>query len=62
MNILVIILILFLASILLAARSMKDIVFERDVLQMLQKRKLKQVIVFFKDKVTHYSSNSSESS
>jgi len=46
---------ILLISFLLAARSMKDIHFSKEIEKSLRKKKIKGAIVFFKDRITHYS-------
>ncbi len=57
-----ILVILFLVSFVLAWISMKDFHIPKEIRKMLSMRKMKGSIVFFKDKVEHYSSSSSSSS
>lgn len=52
---------LFIVSLILAARSMKDLDVPDEIRKMLMNRKIKGTILFMKDKVTHYSSTSSSS-
>ena len=62
MNILIIA-ILFVISLILALRSMKDINIPQEIQRMINNKKYKGRIVFFKDKkVKHYSSSSSSRS
>lgn len=53
---------ILIVSVILAWRSMKDLGFADDVRKLLFKKKMKGSIVFFEDKVVHYSSNSSSAS
>lgn len=46
--------IIFLISLALAVRSMKDIHFPKEIEKNLRKKKIKGSIVFFKDRITHY--------
>jgi hypothetical protein len=61
MEIIYTIILLLIGAFLLAFRSMKDIGFSRELEQTIKKRKMKGTIVFFKDKIVHYSSKSSSS-
>ncbi len=54
--------IIFVISFGLALRSMKDLKFGDEIEKMFKQRKIKGSIVFFQDKVEHYSSKSSSSS
>ncbi|MCX6731093.1 MAG: hypothetical protein NTZ55_04545 [Candidatus Roizmanbacteria bacterium] len=63
MNILLIIIALFVFSLALALRSMKDLNVPQEIHRMIRNKKYKGKIVFFKDKkVKHYSSSSSSRS
>lgn len=53
--------VLFFISFLLAARSMKDFDVPKELKNVLSVKRVKGSIVFLKDKVTHYSSDSSSS-
>ncbi|MCX6732357.1 MAG: hypothetical protein NTV98_02345 [Candidatus Roizmanbacteria bacterium] len=62
MNIFIIIA-LFVLSLILAIRSMKDLNVPQEIHRMINNKKYKGKIVFFKDKkVKHYSSSSSSRS
>ena len=56
-----VIIILFIISFVFALRSMKDLAFSKELEEVLKKNSMKGVIVFFKDKIVHYSSKSSSS-
>ncbi|QQS43365.1 hypothetical protein IPM65_04360 [Candidatus Roizmanbacteria bacterium] len=62
MTILIILAVLFLISFILAWISMKDFHIPKEIRKMISMRKMKGSIVFFKNKVEHYSSSSSSSS
>lgn len=62
MFIIIVLTLLFLASIILAAYSMRDFNVPPEVKRVLGFKKIRGSIVFFKDRVTHYSSVSSRSS
>ena len=62
MEISIVILALLGVAFLLAVRSMKDVGFARELGKTIQKRKMKGTIVFFKNKIVHYSSSKSSSS
>ena len=53
---------LFIVSFIAALRSMKDFSVPREVNTVLNSKQLRGTIVFFKDKVMHYSSESSSAS
>lgn len=52
---------IFVLSLLLAFFSMKDMDVPNEIKKLLPMRKLKGSIVFFKNKVKHYSSSSESS-
>ncbi|MFA5136466.1 MAG: hypothetical protein WC489_03670 [Patescibacteria group bacterium] len=52
---------IFMLSLLLAFFSMKDMDVPNEIKKLLPMRKLKGSIVFFKNKVKHYSSSSESS-
>lgn len=52
---------IFVISFVLAFFSMKDFNFEKKFISFLRKKKIKGSIIFLKDKILHYSSNSSSS-
>lgn len=49
-------------SVFMAAYSMKDIGVPADIQKLIRARKVRGSILFFKDKIKHYSSLSSSSS
>lgn len=53
--------IIIIVSFLLALRSMKDFSMPVEIERMLKNNKIKGTIVFFKNKIKHYSSSSSSS-
>jgi hypothetical protein len=55
-------LILFIISLIAAARSMKDFEVPSEVRSVMNSKQVKGTIVFFKNTITHYSSDSSSSS
>lgn len=46
--------ILLIISLLLAAVSMRDVGYGREIARSIRKHKIKGTIVFFKDKIKHY--------
>jgi len=58
----IIVVILAIASFILALVSMKDFHIPPEIAKILTMKKIRGTIVFFKDKVEHYSSSSSSSS
>lgn len=59
MNFFLIILAIFVISFILALISMKDLGFGEEVRKFLKRRKIRGTIIFFKDKINHYSSKKS---
>jgi hypothetical protein len=53
--------VLFFISFLMAARSMKDFDVPKELRNALSVKKVKGSLVFFKDRITHHSSDSSSS-
>ncbi len=53
---------IFIVSFLLALGSMKDFHAPNEIMRMISMKKVRGSIVFFKDKVNHYSSSSSSTS
>lgn len=62
MNIYLIVGIIFIISLILAIRSMKDFGIPKELKVWLNGKRIKGTIVFFKDKIKHYSSSSSSGS
>jgi len=62
MNIYLISILLFLVSFSLAIWSMRDFSIPTEISKLLKIKRLKGTIVFFRDKIEHYSSSSSSSS
>ena len=58
----IIITILFIVAFLIALKSTSELDFGSTIEQIIQRKKIKGTIVFFKDKVVHYSPQSSDSS
>lgn len=56
------ILIISFISVILAFYSLKDLEIDKETQQAVKRSKTKGSIIFYKDKVIHYSSNSDESS
>ncbi len=54
MDIIVTLVILFIVSLFLAIRSMKDVGFSQEIERSIRKNKIKGTIVFFKDRIKHY--------
>jgi len=54
MNITFVSIILLVISLILAFRSMKDLDFSKEIEKMLHRHKMKGTIVFFKDKIEHF--------
>ncbi len=52
---------IFIVSFLLALGSMKDFHAPSEIMRMISMKKVRGSIVFFKNKVQHYSSSSSSS-
>jgi len=54
MTIIVTVLLIFIISIILAFRSMKDFNVPSEINRLIQGKKIRGKIVFFKNKVVHY--------
>lgn len=54
--------IIFVISFILAIRSMSDFDIPKEIKYLLDSKRIKGTIVFFRDKIKHYSSTSSRSS
>lgn len=52
---------IFIVSFILAIRSMKDFYTPKEIHRLISMKKVRGSIVFFKDKINHYSSSSSSS-
>ena len=60
--IIIVVVTLVMVSFILAIFSMKDFHIPPEIAKILTMKKIRGTIVFFKDKVEHYSSSSSSSS
>jgi len=58
----IILIILFLLSLIMALFSMKDFQTPAEISRFITFRKVRGTIIFFKDKISHYSSSSSSTS
>lgn len=63
-NLVLVISVIFILSFILSLLSMKDLDFADELKKVLEKEKIKGVLVFFRNKIIHYHrySSSSESS
>lgn len=62
MGIIIVAVLIAIISFIMALFSIKDLHFGSEMEKIFQRRKIKGSIVFYKDKITHYSSKSSSSS
>lgn len=61
MNLFLTIFVIFIISFIFALFSMRDLGFDKEIKKILTRKKIKGTVIFLKNKIIHYSSNSSSS-
>ncbi len=61
MEFIVVVFLIILISLVLAARSMKDFDIPKELRMFIDSKRIRGTIVFFKEKIKHYSSSSGSS-